>query len=317
MKKTFRVILSTLLITACTFAFFSCNKAPVAWETDFSTAAQYAEEQKKDLLIFFSGNEWDGLSPDLMANFLSNKKFMKEAGKEFILFTVDVPSDVSGMTDEAYTQLMLLTGTCGISTCPAIIACDLEGVPYYEIAYQDGVTTLDDLINDVKSAAAVKKTIATLEAKLETAQGAERVRIIDELVSSIPELYVGRYYELMSTIPTIDPTNESGLVGKYLLVAAEQEATMLMYSGDYAGAIDEFAKTAENDFLTTSQKQECLYYASYFSMQLEMLPEMLDYMERAYNLDPTSETGILIGEMLPQMKEQVLLLQQQELTEEQ
>ncbi len=316
MKKTFHVILSILLLAVCTSVFFSCNKTPVVWENDYDLAMQYAEEQNKDLLVFFSGNEWDGISPDLMANFLSDKKFLKEAGKEFILLTADTPADVSAMTDEAYTNLMILTATCGVNTCPALIICDKDGSPYYELTYQVDVTTLDDLIADVKYAAAVRKSIITLESKLETALGAERVKIIDELVSSIPEQYIGRYYELMATIPTIDPENESGLVGKYLLVSAEQRATMLLYQGDYLGALDEFANASDNNFLSIAQKQECLYYASYFAAQMDLWEEAIGYMERAYILDPDSDNGQIIAEMLPQMRENLRMIQEEQAFQE-
>lgn len=302
MKKTFRIILSTLLLTVCATAFFSCNKASVAWGTDFELARQEAELEGKDILIFFSGNEWDGISPDLMANFLSNKKFMKEAGKEFVLLTADTPADVTTMSDEEYTNLMILTNTCGIHTCPSIIICDKDGSPYYEIAYLKDTTTLDDMVTDVRTAAAVKREITTLEAKLETALGAERAKIIDELISTIPEDYIGRYYELMATIPVIDPENESGLVGKYTLVAAVQRASMLMYQGDYLGSLNQFASAADSRYLSVSQKQECLYYASYFAVQMNLWEEAIDFMEKAYIIDPDSENGKIIAEMLPQMK---------------
>lgn len=315
MKKTLKII-TILLLAVCTLTLFSCNKAPVAWETDFDLARQLADEEGKDLLIFFSGNDWDKISPDLMANFLSNKKFMKEAGKEFILLTVDVPSDVSNMTDEAYTSLIILTTSCGVNTCPAIIVCDTDGSPYYEVTYQDGVTTLDDMISDVRYAASTKKTITKLEAKLETALGVERVNIIDELVSSVPEAYISRYYELMSTIPVIDPENESGLVGKYLLVSAEQRATMLLYQGDYLGALDEFANASNNNFLSIAQKQECLYYASYFAAEMDLWEEAIGYMERAYILDPDSANGQMIAEMLPTMRANLAQVQAEQTTEE-
>lgn len=316
MKKTFRTILSILLIAACSSVFFSCNVAPVVWGSNYDLALQQAEAEGKDLLIFFSGNEWDGISPDLMANFLSNKKFMKEAGKEFVLLSADTPADVSAMSDEEYANLMLLTSTCGVNTCPSIVICDTDGSPYYELTYLQDTTTLNDMIADVKNAAAVRKTLATLEAKLATALGAERARIIDELVSSIPEAYVGRYYELMATVPVIDPENESGLVGKYTLVAAEQRATLLLYQGDYLGSLNEFANAANSTYLSISQKQECLYYASYFAVQMDLWEEAIDYMEKAYILDPDSENGQIIAEMLPQMKASLYQIQAEQAAEE-
>lgn len=316
MKKTFRIILSTLLITACTLAFFSCNKTPVAWGTDWTAAQENAEAENKDFLIFFSGNEWDGLSPALMDNFLTNKSFMKEAGKDFILLNIDTPEDVTNMDDDAYTNLMILTTSCGVNTCPSIIICDRDGSPYYEITYQDGITTLDNLIADVKQAAAIRKAITQLEGKLGTALGAERVKVIDELVSTIPEAYIGRYYELMATVPVIDPDNESGLVGKYTLVAAEQRATMLLYQGDYLGALDEFANASDNNFLSISQKQECLYYAAYFAAQMNLWEEAINYMERAYVFDPNSDNGQMIAEMLPVMRENLAATQIEQGTEE-
>lgn len=302
MKKKFRTILVTLLVAVCTLSLFSCNQTPIVWGNNYDLAQQQAEAENKDLLIFFSGNEWDGISPDLMANYLSNRKFMKEAGKEFVLLTVDTPADVTAMTDEEYTNLMLLTTTCSVNTCPSIIICDRDGSPYYELTYLQDTTTLDDLITDVKIAKATKKAITELEAKLATVMGAERAKVIDELVSTIPEAYVGRYYELMATVPVIDPENESGLVGKYTLVAAEQRATMLLYQGDYMGSLNEFASAADSKFLSIEQKQECLYYASYFAAQMDLWEEAIGYMERAYIIDPDSDNGKTIAEMLPQMR---------------
>lgn len=318
MKKTFILKLTALLLLAiCASALISCNSAPGNWETDFDKAQKDAEEQNKDLLVFFSGTEWDGYSTRLMDTFFSDNSFRKTASKEFILFHIDVPSDQSTMTEAQINTLKLLSTACAINYCPAILAVDRNIRPYYQLEIDPDTITLEDLVADTNKAAETKRAVSELEGKLETAQGAERAKIIDQLVCSVPESFFGRYYTLMKTIPIIDPENESGLVGKYVLVLAEQDAALLMQAGNYSGAIGKFAEASENEYLTIAQKQECLYYSALFATQIypqykslgmdeeaiSILEDGNRYMEQAYLLDPESATGQIIMDMLPTMQE--------------
>ena len=64
-----------------------------AWMTDFDAARKVAAEQKKDLLVDFSGSDWCGWCKKLDAEVFSQPAFLDAASKKSVLsgyFPADV-----------------------------------------------------------------------------------------------------------------------------------------------------------------------------------------------------------------------------------
>ncbi|QWP31926.1 thioredoxin family protein [Akkermansia muciniphila] len=68
-----------VVVAACVAPCFAAE----GWITDMDAAKKQAAEQKKDLMIEFTGSDWCPPCMQLRANVFSKPDFQKEAQKKF------------------------------------------------------------------------------------------------------------------------------------------------------------------------------------------------------------------------------------------
>ena len=81
-------------ILAVAFLFFislGINAQELKWHTDVSEAAKLSLEQKKPMLMFFTGSDWCGWCIRLQKEVLKTDDFAKWADKNVILVEFDYP----------------------------------------------------------------------------------------------------------------------------------------------------------------------------------------------------------------------------------
>lgn len=85
------VLLLTLCCTVCldSYAVQSPNKLP--WTTNFDEAVAQARNEKKMLLLFFTGSDWCGWCHKLESEVLSTTEFADLVGNQFIFVLCDFP----------------------------------------------------------------------------------------------------------------------------------------------------------------------------------------------------------------------------------
>ena len=76
-----------IVVAACVAPCFAAE----GWITDMDAAKKQAAEQKKDLMIEFTGSDWCPPCMQLRANVFSKPDFQKEASKDFVLVELDYP----------------------------------------------------------------------------------------------------------------------------------------------------------------------------------------------------------------------------------
>ena len=76
-----------IVVAACVAPCFAAE----GWITDMDAAKKQAAEQKKDLMIEFTGSDWCPPCMQLRANVFSKPDFQKEAQKNFVLVELDYP----------------------------------------------------------------------------------------------------------------------------------------------------------------------------------------------------------------------------------
>ena len=69
-----------IVVAACVAPCFAAE----GWITDMDAAKKQAAEQKKDLMIEFTGSDWCPPCMQLRANVFSKPDFQKEAQKNFL-----------------------------------------------------------------------------------------------------------------------------------------------------------------------------------------------------------------------------------------
>lgn len=88
--------ITQLLLTTVFFACIQSNaqslehSLPGNWLTNLEKAQQKAKNQKKNILLYFSGSDWCGPCKKLQQDFFSKDAFKKQAS-DFVLVLIDIP----------------------------------------------------------------------------------------------------------------------------------------------------------------------------------------------------------------------------------
>ena len=136
----------------------AAKKAEVVWLTDFEAAKKQAAEQKKPILMFFTGSDWCGWCKKLHADVLDKKDFQEFAKDSVILLELDFPNSIP-QSDELKKQNKALGEKFKVNGYPTMV-----------LVAPDGEKELDrtvgydaDLVKKLKKA--VKKDAAAAKKK--------------------------------------------------------------------------------------------------------------------------------------------------------
>ncbi len=97
---------------------------PKGWTEDFEAARRQAAKDGKFVLVAFSGNDWCGPCRALEREVFSQKKFVDEASKKFVLMMVSVPRDKATLSKLALAQNDGLKKRYAIRGFPTVVIVD-------------------------------------------------------------------------------------------------------------------------------------------------------------------------------------------------
>ena len=283
-----------VLLTLSMLFFVGCKSEPVEWLTDLDQATLAAEENNKDLLIFFSGLGWDGYSEQFTSEILTKEAFLKEIGANYIPVQLNIVLDEEGLTEEeiAINQSnYMIAYSLGVSSVPSVIVTSKEWIPYGGILYT-AETTIDSAVSEFKAIKKAGDAIRKLTPKIEKASGVKKAELIDELYSSVSEEFSYQFTDYIAEFPSLDPENKTGKLGKYkLLLAYDESLAIFNESGDIDAASQVFIDLAESGLLTVEEYQTAYYNAAYLeSYGGQIVTEnTVPYLQKAYDAAPESE----------------------------
>jgi thioredoxin-related protein len=108
------------------------------WMTDWEAAKAKAKEEKKPILINFTGTDWCGWCIRIEKEVFSQKEFKEYAAKNLILMEVDFPKRKE-QAAELKAQNKALDKEFKIEGYPTIYLLDAEGKKISEdIGYREG-----------------------------------------------------------------------------------------------------------------------------------------------------------------------------------
>ncbi|VGO13735.1 Disulfide bond reductase DsbH [Pontiella desulfatans] len=147
MKKWLMVI-AAVAISAGAFA-------ADGWMTDFEKAKELAKEQKRHILIDFSGSDWCGWCIKLDKEVFSKQAFKDYAKDNLVLVLADFPRDKSKQSSALQKQNEELSKKFGVRGFPTVFILGPDGETVAKTGYQAGgpeayVTHVKKLIADVK-----------------------------------------------------------------------------------------------------------------------------------------------------------------------
>jgi len=127
------------------------------WLTDFEAAKKQAAEQKRPILIDFSGSDWCGWCIKLDKEVFSKDSFKVYAKENLVLVLADFPS-AKKLPAEVKAQNEALLEKYGVRGFPTVLLLDAEGNELARTGYQRGgpeayVSHLKKLLEDAKKPA--------------------------------------------------------------------------------------------------------------------------------------------------------------------
>ena len=109
---------------AVTFAALGAElskSVPKGWDEDFEAGKTTAEKSGKLILLAFSGSDWCGWCVKMEKEIYSDKKFISEAKKKFVLLMIDNPQNKSILSPLAAKQNGDLTRKYNVRGFPSTV----------------------------------------------------------------------------------------------------------------------------------------------------------------------------------------------------
>lgn len=321
------------------------NKQPVVaapaagWLTNLEAAQQVAQKENKDILIDFTGSDWCGWCIKLHEEVFATAKWQEEAGKKYVLVTIDFPQKKE-LPAEQKTYNEKLASLFGIEGFPTIFLVDAAGLPYAKAGYEEGgpenylkhLTELgkqkesrDQLVGEV-----AKETVAQ-----------KKIEMLEKLITTLDQWEVGQAYtQFKAQITDLDEGNKAGLLVKYGLELAlyyhnkgdaarceeylqkvgkhdskkvEEFKLQLVLrtipgqyfeKEDWQGAQKALAAIIEQKLMQGEAAQEMYYYASVVEYHLKNKEKCLEYLQKALSSAPTSRAASYLEKVMKKLKDQ-------------
>lgn len=293
-------------------AFFGLDlnvPAATEWVKDYDAVQTTAKERNKNILLAFTGTTWDDMSAAFEKDIMNDQEFIKKMGKKFELAQIDIPSGENDVSEDEMQKIFTYAMMYGLETTPSLILINTEGASFGSVVYSPTMG-LESVIESVDEAEKAYKDLAKLKANLEKATGVKKVQLIDEIYEKSPDEEKAKMTDYILEVPTLDPENKSGLLGKYKLLAAYSEAGLYMQRGDVISARELLVKTAEDSSVDPEYAQEAFYTAAYVTALSGMMTTQkeIDYVcsliEKAINVYPESEHIEDLNQFLTLVKQQ-------------
>ena len=301
-----------LLAASCAafLGFTSAFAGGEGWTHDFAAARKQAADEKKDLLIDFTGSDWCGWCERLNEQVFIHAPFKAGVKDKFVLVELDYPQkpeNVAKLSDETKAQNKELQAKYSINGYPTILLCDAEGRPYAKTGFQKGgpekyVTHLDEL----RAKKDVRDKSFAEAAKLEgLAKAKVLVAALDAISAmKLEDLTVARCYpDVVDQIKAADPKDETGygkkLLAKAKLVDFQTEFQGLLAKQDFAGALAFIEKSAASGDFEGETKQQVIQSKIWVFICMKKFDDAIKAVEEAKAVAPESELARRIDKYWP------------------
>jgi thioredoxin-related protein len=283
--------ISTSSILAVLAAGFTAHAAAAeGWVSDWGKAKATAAESKRDLLVNFTGSDWDGWCIKLRDEVFSKPEF-EPVGKDFVFVEIDFPKDKNKLSEETQKQNAGLQKEFTVRGFPTIILCDASGRPYARTGYvPGGAASYVEHLGKLRSVRA-ERDAAFAEA--EKATGVEKAKLLAKGVSVLAADCLHPFYDsTFAEIAKLDPDDTTGTVKR-----EKQLGEFKQLETALGGTRDLEARLALIDKFIAEQKpegelkQRVLFSKSGAYFSAEKKSEAAKLLDEIIAIDASSELG--------------------------
>jgi len=270
----------------CFIMLNGCVSTPPRKPTDAATGDSSADE-KKDIVFVFTGSDWSTEASRFSKNVLT-EVFKSEAAKNYTVNYVDLLRNPTEHERETAHKNYLLFSEYAVPDVPCIVMQTAEQETYTVYVIEADIKTDMQLIEKINALSVRRKAVVEARRLIDTAQGVEKARAIDSFLNIILNADSRRYDSLRMQVPALDPNNQSGLKGKYLLMSADIRAKHFVQCGDFVSAGNEYKAAAEAGDLAPGELQFAWYLAAYSYLMAGSVDTntIIGYLRKAVAADP-------------------------------
>lgn len=312
MRRTQKII-ALLAAMAAVLAVTGCGKKgaanlPKGWLSDFDEAKASAKKQGKDIFLLFSGDDWDQMSVAFKQNVVGTQEFMDALKDEYVFVNIDFSQteyEKTYIDDDAsrkqkkeaerinaeYEKKLNIARLYDLQQYPCAYILSCEGYVLSMVPFYDTIDTPGAYLEQLEGHQQDVDTYRGLVRNVRSYTGYDRALAIEELYESSSSSYLGPLESLVREVPLLDPNNDTGFVGKFILYAAYFDAFSAISDNDVEGAMQVFIDAAQSEFLDLDERQNAYYMAAYMlasggSDDYERIESIL---QQAYDIDPDGE----------------------------
>lgn len=290
------------------------------WMTDVQEAIKKAADEKKDLLLLYTGSDWCPPCKKLESEVFSQEEFVSEAKNNFVFVMFDFPKEKL-LPPETMKQNEQWAAKYGVEGYPTVVLVDNKQRPYAITGYREGgVENYLGILGEFS-----QKRIRRDEAfaKAEGLEGGDKAKALDEGLSQMDTAIAELYYdEVVAEIVAIDKEDTLGLRTKWNESKDSEMRKIIMTDIVMVSrlekpelAIDFIDKILDEIQFTGSQRLQIFQIKLSLLKQLndvDGMDEQLDQMIDMQELTAESRQRLLVKKVLfmvgTQRKEQGLQL---------
>jgi len=205
-----RFLLALVLSFSFAGALFGDDEA---FTENAKEAIARAVEQDKEILFLFTGSDWCPPCKKLEAEVFSEKDFLFEVSKHYVLVKFDFPRQSEQDPDIA-KQNKEYAEKFGIDSFPTVVLTDNHLKPFAFASYEAG--GFQNYLALLENARQLRVERDENLEKAKDKTGAERAKFLDQAISKMREELVRVYYsDVVSEIVELDKDNALGLREKW------------------------------------------------------------------------------------------------------
>jgi thiol-disulfide isomerase/thioredoxin len=293
------------IVAACVCAFARTSRAgDDAWMTDFDAAKAKAKEEKKMLLVDFTGSDWCPWCIKLHKEVFDKEAFNAYSPTKFILVELDYPREKK-LPDELKAQNDKLQKEYKIRGYPTVLLLDPAGEVLAQTGYRPGGP--EKYVKHLGNLITLHESFVKMSGELAKAEGLDRAKLLDGLIEAVTELQTGDkdIDTWAKEIIALDSENKAGLKRKYEVRQLLSEVATLTRTRKLDEAHAKIQTILDMPGLNATQRQDA-YAAEADLAQVKMdWPACLAALKKSIEAAPGSERAEMIKSNIARLEQMI------------
>ncbi len=205
------------------------------WIRDLEQGQAEAARTERDLLVVFTGHGWCFPCQKLDQEVFRERSFVEALQEDFVFVELDFTFGDSEEEQQREQALRALAKSYLVHGYPTVVLADAQGTPYAFTTGYDIGTGPQPLLVSIREAEKGRKAYARFKAQAGKAEGADRLALLDQALSSVAPHLEGIemrqddpllvfYAEDLNAILADEGPEAAGLKSRYVARKAARDA---------------------------------------------------------------------------------------------